>query len=87
MIKTTATQARQRWAETVDAARREPVTVTEHGRETVTIMDAELARRALEALDDADDARAAADALSAIEEGEPTIPLEDLARELGIELG
>jgi len=87
MIKTTATQARQRWAETVDAARREPVTVTEHGRETVTIMDAELARRALEALDDADDARAAADALSAIEEGEPTIPLEDIARELGIELG
>ena len=87
MIKTTATQARQRWAETVDAARREPVTVTEHGRETVTIMDAELARRALEALEDADDARAAADALSAIEEGEPTIPLEDLARELGIELG
>ena len=67
MIKTTATQARQRWAETVDAARLEPVTVTEHGRETVTIMDAELARRALEALDDADDARAAADALSAIE--------------------
>ena len=87
MIKTTATQARQRWAETVDAARREPVTVTEHGRETVTIMDAELARRAVEALDDADDARAAADALSAIEEGEPTIPLEDIARELGIELG
>ena len=87
MIKTTATQARQRWAETVDAARLEPVTVTEHGRETVTIMDAELARRALEALDDADDARAAADALSAIEEGEPTIPLEDIARELGIELG
>ena len=87
MIKTTATQARQRWAETVDAARREPVTVTEHGRETVTIMDAELARRALEALDDADDARAAAEALSAIEEGETTIPLEDLARELGIELG
>ncbi|MGN6125813.1 MAG: type II toxin-antitoxin system prevent-host-death family antitoxin [Humibacter sp.] len=45
-----ASLARAQWAKTLDEAKREPVTVTEHGRETVTIMDVSVARAALEAL-------------------------------------
>jgi len=78
--------ARQSWAKTIDAARREPVTITEHGRETVVVMDAALGRRALEALEDAEDARAAREVQAAIDAGEQTVPLEDIARELGFTL-
>ena len=81
-----ATQARQRWAETLDAARRGPITITEHGRETVTLLDVELSRRALKALEDAEDAAAAAEVEEAIARGETTVSLEDVARELGINL-
>jgi prevent-host-death family protein len=82
-----ATAARQRWAQTLDAARREPITITEHGRETVVVMDVELSRRALAALEEAQDAAAAAEAAHAIEAGEETVPLAELARELGFNLG
>lgn len=82
-----ATQARQRWAQTIDAARRAPVTITEHGRATVTIMDVELSRRALQALEDAEDAAAAAEAEAAVAAGEGTVSLDEVARELGIDLG
>lgn len=81
-----ATQARQRWAQTLDQAKKAPVTITEHGRETVVILDADLSRRALEALQDAEDAAAAAEAEERIAAGEETIALEDIARELGIAL-
>ena len=70
-----ASRARAHWAETVDAAKRAPVTVTEHGRETVTIMDARVARAALAALEKAPEAAAGA-----------FVPVEDVAvvlRELG----
>jgi len=77
-----ATEARQRWAQTLDAARRGPVTITEYGRETVTILDVDLGR--LEALEDAEDAAAAAEAESALRAGEETVSLDDVARELGI---
>lgn len=87
MKRITATQARQHWAQTVEAARREPVTITDHGRETVTIMDVDLSRRALEALEDAEDARAASEALAAVRDGEQTVSLEEVASELGIKLG
>lgn len=87
MTVVTATTARQRWAETIDSARREPVTITEHGRETVVVMDVDLSRRALAALEDAEDAAAAGRALAAIEAGEATVPLADVARELGFDLG
>jgi prevent-host-death family protein len=79
-----ATEARQRWAQTLDAARRGPVTITEYGRETVTILDVDLGRRALEALEDAEDTAAAAEAESALRAGEETVSLDDVARELGI---
>jgi prevent-host-death family protein len=87
MEKIPATAARQRWAQTLDAARRAPVTITEHGRETVVVMDVELSRRALAALEDAQDAQAASEAARAIADGEETVPLADLARELGFTLG
>ena len=86
MIRIPATQARQRWAQTMDSARRNPVTITDHGRETVMVLDIEIAHRALRALEDAEDAAAADAAAAAIEAGEETVPLEDMARELGLKL-
>ena len=86
MIRIPATQARQRWAQTMDSARRNPVTITDHGRETVMVLDVEVAHRALRALEDAEDAAAADAAAAAIEAGEDTVPLEDMARELGLKL-
>lgn len=70
----------------MDAARRAPVTITEHGRESVMILDIEIAQRALRALEDAEDAAAAEEARAAIEAGEETVPLEEVARELGLKL-
>lgn len=81
-----ATQARQRWAQTLDAARLNPLTITEHGRETVILMDVALGRRALQALEDAEDAAAASAARAAIQQGESTVSLSDITQELGIDL-
>ena len=87
MIRIPATRARQQWSQTIDEAKRAPVTITEHGRETVVLMDAALARRALEALEDAEDAREAAETLARIESGqERTYTLAEVAAELGITL-
>ena len=71
----------------MDSARREPVTITEHGRESVMLMDIEFAHRALRALEDAEDAAAAQAAQAAIDAGELTVPLEQVAHELGLRLG
>lgn len=79
-----ATQARQRWAQTIEDAHRGPVSITEHGRETVVLLDAEVAHRALQALEDAEDAAMAAEAERAMLEGEPTVSLEEIRRELGL---
>ncbi|WP_154605133.1 MULTISPECIES: type II toxin-antitoxin system prevent-host-death family antitoxin [Arthrobacter] len=46
-----ATVARQRWAETLDASRHEPVSITSHARTVAVVMDPDFARRALEALE------------------------------------
>lgn len=81
-----STQARQNWADTIEAARIEPVTITDHGRKTVTIMDAELAKLALQVLEDSRDAEEAMKRLKAVDAGEPTFTLEELAAELGINL-
>ena len=81
-----STQARQNWADTIEAARLEPVTITDHGRKTVTIMDAELAKRALQALEDAVDVAVAEKRLARIRAGEKTYTLEELTAKLGINL-
>jgi PHD/YefM family antitoxin component YafN of YafNO toxin-antitoxin module len=63
------------------------VAITEHGRETVVLMDADLSRRALEALEDAEDAQEAAEILSRVESGqERTYTLAEVAAELGLTL-
>ena len=81
-----STQARQNWADTIEAARIEPVTITDHGRKTVTIMDAELAKRALQALEDAVDVAVAEKRMARIRAGEKTYTLEELTAKLGINL-
>jgi prevent-host-death family protein len=81
-----STQARQNWADTIEAARIEPVTITDHGRKTVTIMDAELADRALEALEDAIDVAEAEKRMARRRAGEKTYTLEELSAKLGINL-
>lgn len=87
MTSIPATQARQRWAETMDTARREPVTITQHGRDSVVLLDAVVARRALAALEDAEDAALADAALAEIDAGGETVTLEKIAAELGYTLG
>lgn len=83
MSRVPATIARQKWAETLDAAKLEPIRITSHGREVAVVMGVELANKALAALDDADDIKAAELALA---DPETRVSLEDLARELGIAL-
>jgi prevent-host-death family protein len=51
MLIVTTSEARQRWGQVLDAAKREPVTITEHGRPTAVLMDADLSGRALAALE------------------------------------
>jgi hypothetical protein len=62
------------------------ITISEHGRASVMIIDVETARRALQSPEDHDDAVAAQEAAAAIANGEPTIPLVEIADELGLEL-
>lgn len=85
-VSVTATQARQRWAETLDDALREPVEITSHGRLVAVVMDAALAKRALQALEDAADVEAADAALAEAAAGAPTVSLAEVAEELGITL-
>ncbi len=82
----TSTQARQRWAETLDQALREPVEITSHGRTVAVVMDPVLASRALQALEAEADIAAADAALAEIEAGGATVSLEEIAAELGIDL-
>ena len=82
-----ATEARQKWAQTLELAHRAPVTITQHGRASVVMLDAETARLALEALEDAQDAADARTAEAEMKAGGAAISLDDIAKELGIALG
>jgi len=81
-----STFARQNWAETIELAKLEPVTITDHSRPAVVMMNVELARLALQVLEDSRDLEEAGKALERVNAGGPTISLEDLASDLGIEL-
>jgi len=81
-----ATEARQKWAQTLQMAQREPVTITQHGRASVVLLDAEVARRALEALEEAQDIADAKAAEAEMATGGIPISLEEIAKELGIAL-
>lgn len=83
MKTVTATNARQRWTETLDAAKRAPVRISSHGRDVAVVMSVNLAERALAALEDIMDIEAAE---AALKDPEPTMALEDVARELGLSL-
>ncbi len=80
----TSTHARQNWADTVDRARDEPIIITDHGRETVVVMNAALAKLALQVLEDARDVEEATKALEEYKRTGVSYTLEEVAAELGI---
>jgi prevent-host-death family protein len=81
-----STQVRQKWAETVIAAKEEPVVVTDHGRPTVAVMDYELAKLALLALEESQDIEDANRELVQYREDGIAFTTEEVAAELGITL-
>jgi len=84
MNSVTSSHARQNWAETVEAARNEPLIITDHGRPTVAVMDAALAKLALQVLEDSRDIEMALASLAKVDGGELTYTLTEVAAELGI---
>ena len=86
MNSVASTYARQNWAETLELAKLEPVVVTDHGRPAVVMMNAELARLALQVLEDSRDIEDAYKALDRIDAGGKTYSLSEVAAELGIDL-
>ncbi|MFM6977700.1 MAG: type II toxin-antitoxin system prevent-host-death family antitoxin [Micrococcales bacterium] len=86
MNRITSTKARQNWAQTIEEARTEPLLLTDHGRPTVVMMDAELARLALEVLNDSYDIQEAQKASKRVQNGGKTYSLEEVAADLGIDL-
>ena len=86
MNSVASTYARQNWAETLELAKLEPVMITDHSRPAVVMMNAELARLALQVLEDSRDIEDARRALERVKAGEPTFTLEEVAAELGIDL-
>lgn len=86
MNSVTSSHARQHWAETVEAARQEPLIITDHGRPTVAVMDAELAALALQVLEDSRDVEGATAALEEYRKDGIAHSLDDVAAEFGIRL-
>lgn len=86
MNTVTSSHARQNWADTVEAARIEPLIITDHGRPTVAVMDAELAKLALQVLEDSRDVEQAIARLDRVRNGERTYTLDEVAAEFGITL-
>jgi prevent-host-death family protein len=84
MNSVSSSYARQNWAETVEAARNEPLIITDHGRPTVAVMDAALAKLALQVLEDSRDIEMAMASMAKVDSGEPTYTLDEVAAELGI---
>ncbi len=86
MNRIASTKARQNWAETIEEAKSEPILLTDHGRPAVVMMHPELAKLALQVLEDAYDVEHGMKALERIKAGGKTYSLEEVAAELGLEL-
>ena len=78
------TEARERFSEVVDIAEREPVFLTKHGQRQAVVLSADQYERMVELVEDAVDLDAADVARAEIENGQPTIPWEDVKRDLGL---
>lgn len=76
-------EARERLAAVVDEASTHPVYLSKRGSRVAVVISAEEYERLLEAREDAEDIRAAEDALAEIRAGAPTIPWEQVRRDLG----
>ncbi|MEY4313223.1 MAG: hypothetical protein RLZZ319_732 [Actinomycetota bacterium] len=86
MNSVTSSHARQNWADTIDRARDEPIVITDHGRQTVVVMDAELAKLALQVLEDSRDIELATKRLEEYRATGIGYTLDEVAAELGITL-
>ncbi|MCZ3387776.1 MAG: type II toxin-antitoxin system prevent-host-death family antitoxin [Actinomycetia bacterium] len=80
----TVTDARERFSEVVETAEREPVFLTKHGRRQAVVLSAAQYDRMLELVEDAEDLADSDAAMAAIVAGAPTIPWEDVKRDLGL---
>lgn len=87
MKSVTATYARQNWSEVLEVAKKEPLIVTDHGRPSVVMMNPKLAQVALAALDKAYDLTEIDKILKSRKKNGKTYSFEEVAAELGIELG
>lgn len=80
MTSVTLSQFRNQQSDYIAIAQREPVEITSRGAgRRAVVVSPEFYDRALQALEDQNDIRAAADARK-----EPSMPFEDLMQELGI---
>jgi len=86
MNRIASTKARQNWAETIEEAKSEPILLTDHGRPSVVLMNHELARLALQVLEDSYDIQEAQKASAEVRAGGKTYSLEEVAAELGLTL-
>ncbi len=86
MNRIASTKARQNWAETIEEAKSEPIMLTDHGRPAVVMMHPELAKLALQVLEDSCDIEQALAASKRIQNGGKTYSLEEVAAELGFNL-
>jgi len=78
------TEARERFSEVVETAEREPVFLTKHGQRQAVVLSADQYERMVEHVEDAEDLNAADAARAEIEGGQPTIPWDDVKRDLGL---
>ena len=86
MNRIASTKARQNWAETIEEAKSEPILLTDHGRPSVVLMNHELARLALQVLEDSYDIQEAQKASAEVRAGGKIYSLEEVAAELGLTL-
>lgn len=77
----TASDAREHFSEALDAANREPVFITRHGRRVAALVTTQFYERAVEALEEADDIAAAQASLN--EQGD-SVSWESIKADLGI---